>query len=448
MKLLIKNATVVLPNEMAKTNVLIKDGKIAMIDPAIQTTADEVIQAEGMHLIPGAVDDQVHFRDPGLTHKEDLHTGSLACAKGGITSFLEMPNTSPSTTTRARLHEKNLLGRSKSVVNFGFYIGATSSNLPELVMAKDTPGIKIFVGSSTGDLLVDDQEILEIIFAETSLPICAHCEDEKTIRKNLKNIGTITSVADHSRIRNHEAAFISAERITDLALAYRHRFHLLHMSTAAELELIEDHQGILTGEVCPHHLFFNENDYERLGTRIQMNPSIKSAEDNAKLFAALLENQVQVIATDHAPHTLEEKSAAYPKSPSGLPAVENSMALFLNEVAHGRMKLQTLVERMCDAPARVWNLTGKGRITEGYDADLVLVDLNKSQVIRDEEQITKSKWSPWHGTSLTGWPVRTFVEGSTVFFNGKFDDTFRGKRVAVNHDAQGYWDEAISTRPV
>ncbi|MDX1971315.1 MAG: dihydroorotase [Candidatus Sumerlaeia bacterium] len=447
MKLLIKNATVVLPGEVAKTSVLVKGGKIVMVDPAVQTLADEVIDAGGLHLLPGVVDDQVHFRDPGLTHKEDLHTGSLACAKGGITTFLEMPNTVPNTTTRQRLHEKNQLGKSKCVVNFGFYMGATTSNVSELIMAKDTPGIKIFIGSSTGDLLVDDQEALEVIFAETTLPICAHCEDEKTIRKNMKALGQTTNVADHSKIRDAAAAYESTRRATELALMYRHRFHVLHVSTADELELLSDHQNLITAEVCAHHLFFHTGDYARLGTRIQMNPSIKTAQDNKELFEALLENAIQVIATDHAPHTLEEKALPYPKSPSGLPAVENSLALFLNEVVHGRMPLQTLVARMCDAPARVWNLTGKGRIAEGYDADLVLVDLNKSQEIRDEEQVTKSKWSPWHGTTLTGWPVRTLVGGHTVFWNGKFDAQFRAERVAVNHEAQGYWDDAISTRP-
>ncbi len=447
MKLLIKNATVVLPGEVAKTSVLVKGGKIVMVDPAVQTLADEVIDAGGLHLLPGVVDDQVHFRDPGLTHKEDLHTGSLACAKGGITTFLEMPNTVPNTTTRQRLHEKNLLGKSKCVVNFGFYMGATTSNVSELIMAKDTPGIKIFIGSSTGDLLVDDQEALEVIFAETTLPICSHCEDEKTIRKNMKAFGQTTNVADHSKIRDAAAAYESTRRATELALMYRHRFHVLHVSTADELELLSDHQNLITAEVCAHHLFFHTGDYARLGTRIQMNPSVKTAQDNKELFEALLENAIQVIATDHAPHTLEEKALRYPKSPSGLPAVENSLALFLNEVVHGRMPLQTLVARMCDAPARVWNLTGKGRIAEGYDADLVLVDLNKSQEIRDEEQVTKSKWSPWHGTTLTGWPVRTLVGGHTVFWNGKFDSAFRGERVAVNHEAQGYWDDAISTRP-
>jgi len=439
MKTLIRNATVVLPQGTSSVSVLIEGTQIADIDPAIQVTADEVVDATGLHLLPGVVDDQVHFREPGLTHKEDLHHASRACAKGGVTTFLEMPNTIPNAIDQERLEAKLARASEVSLVNYGFYIGATPDNLAALKEAHRTPGIKIFIGSSTGNLLVDHQDDLEAIFAETTLPITAHCEDESTIQANWQQYATTTDVADHSRIRDHEAAMVATKRALDLAFRHQHRFHVLHVSTGQETSLLRDHRDLITAEACPHHLFFNVDDYERLGTLIQMNPSIKTAEDNAQLWSALQAGDIQVVATDHAPHTLEEKQQPYPKSPSGLPAVENSLALMLNQVNQGRCSLEQVVHWMCDAPARVWDIMNKGRIEVGYDADLVLVDLEKTAEIRNEEQQTKCGWSPWHGESLTGWPVRTWVRGHLAYCEGTFDDQQLGSEAQYDHLRGGYW---------
>jgi dihydroorotase len=442
-KTLIAGATVVLPTGCERTSVLVENGRIAAIDPAIHTAVDETVSANGLVLMPGAIDDQVHFREPGLTHKEDLHTATRACAKGGVTTFLEMPNTVPTTTTVERLHEKLALTATKCLVNYGFYIGATPHNVAELKQAKRTPGIKIFIGSSTGELLVDEQPALEAIFAETTLPICAHCEDEATIRANAARLAGTTNVADHSRVRDEAVAVIATKRAMSLAHRHGHRFHVLHVSTGAETDLLADHRNLITAEACPHHLFFNTDDYERLGTLVQMNPSLKSPADNARLWAALQDGRIQVIATDHAPHTLAEKQKPYSPghggSPSGLPAVENSLALMLNEVSRGRCTIEQVVHWMCDAPARVWDIVGKGRIAVGYDADLVLVDLNKSATILNEQQETKSRWSPWHGTTLTGWPVRTWVMGREVFREGQIDESVRGHEAQFDHSRGGFW---------
>jgi dihydroorotase len=442
MKTLIKNAVCVFPDETVRAHVLIDGPRIASVDAPGGARADDVVDAAGLHLLPGVIDDQVHFREPGLTHKEDLHTGSLCCARGGVTTFLEMPNTVPATTTRERLAAKLALAAEKSVVNYGFYIGATPDNLVELQSASGTPGIKIFVGSSTGDLLVDDQEALERIFAETTLPICAHCEDESTVRANAAAVGGGREVSDHSRIRDHEAALIATRRLVDLAFRHRHRFHVLHVSTGAEVEVLEDHRGLVTGEVCPHHLLFNVDDYARLGTLVQMNPAVKRREDNEALWRALGDGKLQVIATDHAPHTLAEKAGPYPDSPSGLPAVENVLALMLDAVHRGRLTLEQVVARMCEAPARVWDIVGKGRIAEGYDADLVLVDLERRHTVRNELQLTRCKWSPWDGVTLTGQPVRTWVLGRIVHLDGRLDDRVRGREVAFDHERGGYWAES------
>ena len=415
MKTLFKNATVVLPNETAQVSVLVEGTQIAAIDVADGTTADEVIDATGKHLIPGVIDDQVHFREPGLTHKEDLVHASRACAKGGVTSFLEMPNTIPNTVTQTVLNEKLKLASSRSLVNYGFYIGATTDNADELKHATRTPGIKIFIGSSTGNLLVDEQAALEKIFAETMLPICAHCEDETTVRANAEKHKNSVDVADHSRVRDHEAAYIATQRAIDLAQRHNHRFHVLHVSTAQEIELIAAGGDLISAEVCPHHLFFNVDDYGRLGSLVKMNPSIKTIEDNDKLWKALLDGVITVVATDHAPHTMEEKRKPYPNCPSGLPAVENSLALMLNQVASGKCTIEQVVKWMCVEPARVWNVKNKGAIAVGNDADLVLVDMDLTQLIRDENQETKCGWSPWNGVELTGWPISTWVMGRQVF---------------------------------
>jgi dihydroorotase len=438
---LIHGATCVLPGGRERVDVLIEDGTIARIDPPAGTRADETVEAAGLHLLPGVVDDQVHFREPGLTHKEDLATGSRACAKGGVTTFLEMPNTVPATTTVGRLADKLALAAGKSLVNFGFYIGATEDNLPELRRASRTPGIKIFIGSSTGKLLVDDQDALERIFAETTLPITAHCEDEATLRANREALGEPSSVADHSRIRDHRAALIATRRAVDLALRHGHRFHVLHVSTREEAALLAEvaEHRLVTGEVCPHHLLFHTGDYERLGTRVQMNPSLKTREDNEALWRALADGTLQVVATDHAPHTLEEKARPYPESPSGLPAVESSLALMLDQVHRGRCSLEQVVRWMCEAPARVWGLVGKGAIREGWDADLVLVDLAREATVRDRDQVTRCGWSPWHGVTLTGWSVRTWVLGRTVFQDGRFDPGVRGREAVFDPRRGGYW---------
>jgi dihydroorotase len=442
MKTLIRHATILLPTGRADVSVLIENDAIAAVDPAVHTQADVTVDAHGLHLLPGVIDDQVHFREPGLTHKEDLRTASRACAKGGVTTFLEMPNTKPSATTQDLLDQKLALAAERSLVNYGFYIGATPNNVADLKRATRTPGIKIFIGSSTGELLVDNQDALERIFAETTLPICAHCEDEQTIRANAARFVGTTDLADHSRIRDNAAAVIATRRAIDLAKRHKHRFHVLHVSTAEETQLVADHGNVITAEACLHHFLFSTDDYARLGTRVQMNPSLKSPEDARAIWQALLENRLQVIATDHAPHTLEEKSQPYPKSPSGLPAVENSLALMLHQAHLGRCTLEQIVAWMCDAPARVWDIVNKGRIEVGYDADLVLVDLNKTAVIRDEEQETKSQWSPWHGQAITGWPVRTWVMGHEVFRDGAFDDSHRGSQAQYDHARGGYWGTA------
>ena len=424
MKTIIRNAHVVLPDETVITSVLIEDATIAAIDPAIHSQADLEIDATGQWLIPGVVDDQVHFREPGLTHKEDLWHATRACAKGGVTSFLEMPNTIPNTVDRKALEDKLALAKGQCLVNYGFYIGATLDNLAELQAVTRTPGIKIFIGSSTGNLLVDDQNALEAIFAETRLPICAHCEDETTVRANAEAYAGETDVAFHSRIRDHQAALIATKRSVDLAIRHQHPFHVLHVSTAAEVDVIDQAGDLVTGEVCPHHLFFNVEDYERLGSLVKMNPSIKFREDNEALWQALIDGKLQVVATDHAPHTLEEKQSPFPECPSGLPAVENSLALMLNEVNRGRIDIRQVVHWMCVEPSRIWHLRNKGAIRVGFDADLALIDMNAPHVISHDNQQAKCGWTPWDGMTLTGSAVQTWVMGREVFRKEQGRETF------------------------
>ena len=437
--LLIKNATAILPSGRAQTNLLIENGVIVSVDAAPTTIASDVVDATGLVLFPGLIDDQVHFREPGLTHKEDLFTASRACAAGGVTSFLEMPNTKPAAIDQSLIEDKYRLAATKSIVNYGFYIGATTTNIDALVGATGVPGIKIFIGSSTGDLLVDDQEALERIFAETKIPICAHCEDETTVQQNQAKLGNTNRIADHSNIRDEAAAVTATRRALDLAKRHNHRFHVLHVSTAAEIPIIADHRDLITAELCPHHWHFNVDDYARLGSLIQMNPSIKTKSDNTRLWQALLDGIIQVVATDHAPHTLEEKSQPYPKSPSGLPAVENYFALLLDRASRGECTWEQIASWTSDAPARVWGIVGKGRLEVGYDADLVLVDPNQSRTIKNEEQFTKTKWSPWAGIVLQGWPTQVFVGGRTVFLDGKITTEQPASRLQFDHALGGFW---------
>ncbi|TWU42322.1 dihydroorotase [Novipirellula artificiosorum] len=440
-RILFQNANLVLADSIREGSLVTEDGKIVDIDAGSHVQADEVLDCQGHHILPGVIDDQVHFREPGLTKKEDLETASRACAAGGVTAFLEMPNTKPPAITIEGVREKEKIAARKSRVNYGFYIGATPDNVSELAQASEVPGIKIFIGSSTGNLLVDQQEALERIFAETTLPICAHCEDESTVRANAERLAGTTNVADHSRIRDENAAVIATTRAVDLARRHQHRFHVLHVSTAAELPLLTHPAPYLTAEICLHHLFFNIDDYARLGSRIQMNPSIKTKADNEGLWQGLLEGTIQVLATDHAPHTLEEKSQPYPQSPSGLPAVENSLALMLDQVNAGRCTLNQVASWMSDAPARIWGMVGKGRIEIGYDADLVVVNMDESRTIRDDQQHSKCRWSPWDGETLWGWPTATFVGGHCVWNQATgFDETFRGSKLRFDHSRGGFWN--------
>jgi len=440
-RILFRNARIVLTQFIFDGSVLVEDGKIIDVDAGELATADETVDCQGQYLMPGVIDDQVHFREPGLTHKEDLRTASRACAAGGVTSFLEMPNTKPPAITVDGIRQKEAIAAQKSFVNYGFYIGATPNNVDELTKVTNVPGIKIFIGSSTGDLLVDEQAALERIFAETTLPICAHCEDESTVRANADRLAGTSDVSDHSRIRDELSAMIATARATELARRHKHRFHVLHVSTAAELALLQHAAPYITAEICLHHLFFNVDDYARLGSRIQMNPSIKTKADNDGLWQGLLDETIQVLATDHAPHTLEEKAQPYPASPSGLPAVENSLALMLHQVNQGRCSLLQVASWMSDAPARVWGMVGKGRIEVGYDADLVLVDMEQSRTIRDAEQHTKARWSPWDGETLKGWPTATYVGGRRVWSQADgFDENHRGSRLNFDHSRGGYWN--------
>jgi len=432
MRTLFREMPVYLPAGRSETTVLVEGGRIADVGVPADTPADRIVSRPGCVVMPGVIDDQVHFREPGATHKEDLQSGSQAAAKGGVTTFFDMPNTNPPTTSPRRLREKIALATGRSVVNFAFYVGATTDNLDELLaveaeLADVTPGIKIFIGSSTGNLLVDEQAALEAIFARTTLPICAHCEDETTVRANRLRYADVPDVAVHSRVRDHEAAVVATRRAIDLAVRRRHRFHVLHVSTAEELPLIRAARPLVTAEVCPHHLLFSVEDYARLGTRVQMNPSVKTRDDNAALWHALRDGTVDIVATDHAPHTLEEKAATYPASPSGLPAVENSLALMLTEAAGGRCTPEQIVEWMAAGPARIWDMSAKGRIDPGADADLIVVDPGRRHVVRDAEQFTRCRWSPWDGVELTGQVVATFVRGVEVFADGRLTGAIAGR---------------------
>lgn len=434
MNLLIKNARIAqLDGSTVEGDVLCKDGKIAKIDGSIDTSADEIIDAAGRLLLPGVIDPQVHFREPGNEHKEDLGSGSRAAVRGGVTSFLEMPNTSPPTTDQAALDRKLQLAAEKSVANYGFFIGATPENLESLNSVSPACGIKIFMGSSTGTLLVNRRDDLDRIFGNGTRLIAVHAEDETRIEERKKEFAGRTDYAVHSEIRDNQTAVLATELALELSKKYQRRLHILHLSTHEEVEILrKDKPAWVTAEVIPNHLLLNVADYEKKGSLVQMNPPIRQAEDNEALWQGLRDGVIDFIATDHAPHTLEEKNQPYPKSPAGMPGVETSLPLMLTEMKKGRCDLAQIQKWMCYGPAESYRIPNKGKILEGWDADLTLVDLENTRPVRNEEVFSRVGWSPYEGRELV-WPVYTIVGGRVVFDQGKIRDGVLGK--ALTFDA-------------
>jgi dihydroorotase len=409
-------------------DVLVRDGKIAEIAPRIDVAADRQIDGSGLTLLPGAIDPQVHFREPGLEHKEDLNTASRACVRGGITSFLEMPNTNPLTTTQAALNDKLDRAAAKSLVNYGFFIGATAANLPDLRTATPACGIKIFMGSAHGDLLVDTASKIEPIFAEGTRLIAVHAEDQGRITQRRQEFAGITEPSIHSQIQDNQAAVNATKLALELSNKYQRRLHILHLSTAEEVELLRIAKpDWVTAEVTPQHLLLNTDAYREIGTLAQMNPPLRSQHDNEVLWAGLLDGTLDFIATDHAPHTLEEKSRTYPNSPSGMPGVETSLPLMLTQAMAGKCTIAQVVNWMSTAVAKAYQIPNKGAIAVGYDADLILVDLDTYRPVTRDRLETKCGWSPFEGWNLTGYPVYTIVNGEVALDRGVINPNVRGK---------------------
>ena len=434
--LLIRGARVLLPNgEFLVGDVEIRESKILRVAPSIAAVGDREIEAKGLTLLPGVIDPQVHFREPGLEHKEDLFTASCACAKGGVTSFLEMPNTRPLTTTQAALDDKLSRAAEKCLVNYGFFIGATAEKLPDLLSANPTPGIKIFMGSMHGQLLVDGEATLEAIFAAGDRLIAVHAEDQARINQRRQEFAGISDVAVHSQIQDNQAALLATQLALKLSNKYQRRLHILHLSTGDEAELLrEEKPSWVTAEVTPQHLLLNTSAYEKIGSLAQMNPPLRAPRDNEILWQALLDGVIDFIATDHAPHTLAEKAQDYPNTPSGMPGVETSLPLMLTQAVQGRCTVAQVANWMSAAVAKAYKIPNKGKIAPGFDADLVLVDLDNYRLVVREEMVTKCGWSPFEGWNLTGWPVVTVVGGKVVFEKGKLDTTVRGEALTFDAD--------------
>ncbi len=437
---LINQARILLPNgDFLLGDVAIIHGKIVKIASEIDhhTLGGEdweIIDAQGLTLLPGVIDPQVHFREPGLEYKEDLYTASCACAKGGVTSFLEMPNTRPLTTTQALLDDKLRRAAEKCLVNYGFFIGATAENLPDLLEANPTPGIKIFMGSMHGDLLIDQEEILESIFAKGDRLIAVHAENQARINQRRQEFAGITDPAIHSTIQDNQAALEATQLALKLSKKYQRRLHILHLSTGEEAELLrQEKPDWVTAEVTPQHLLLNITDYQKIGSLAQMNPPLRSPQDNQILWQALLDGVIDFIATDHAPHTLEEKAKGYPNTPSGMPGVETSLPLMLTQAIAGKCTVQQVSNWMSTAVAKAYKIPNKGQIKVGYDADLVLVDLENYYPVLREEVLSKCGWSPFEGWELTGWPEYTIVGGKVVYANRKVNPDVRGQ--ALRFDA-------------
>lgn len=441
---LIKNAKLVNEGEITEADVLITGEKIAAIGKSVieVPSGTRVIDATGKYLLPGVIDDQVHFREPGLTHKADISSESKAAIAGGITSFIEMPNTNPQTTTQKLLEEKFALAENKAFANYSFMFGGTNDNLEELLKTdpKNVAGIKLFLGSSTGNMLVDNEAVLEKIFSSTKMLIAVHCEEESIIKRNLLNYtreyGEDIPVKFHPEIRSEEACYISSSRAIALAKKTGARLHVFHLSTAKETGLFSNELPLeekqITAEVCIHHLYFDDRDYETKGTLIKWNPAVKTEKDKSGLWKALLDDRIDIIATDHAPHTLEEKHQVYTKAPSGGPLVQHALVAMLEFYRQGKISLEKIVEKMCHNPARIFKIEKRGYIREDYYADLVLVDLNENTIVEKDTILYKCKWSPFEGTTFHSAITHTFVNGNLVFEQGKFEKQPRGKRLEFN----------------
>lgn len=442
-KFLIKNATIVNENKTFVGDVLLENEIISKIDSQIETKKNvTVIDAEGMYLLPGFIDDQVHFREPGLTHKATIATESRAAAAGGITTFIEQPNTIPNATTQELLEDKFQIASKSSYVNYSFMFGGTNTNLEELLKTnkKNVAGIKLFLGSSTGNMLVDDEATLEKIFSSTDLIISTHCEDEGTIRRNLEHYKAIYGddipMHLHPIIRSEEACYLSSSKAIELAKKTGARLHIFHLSTAKETHLFRNdiplEEKKITAEVCLHHLWFNDKDYAEKGSFIKWNPAVKTEEDRLGLWEALLDDRIDVLATDHAPHTLAEKSNPYTSAPSGGPLVQHAMTAILEKVKEGVIPIEKAVEKMSHNPAKLFQIEKRGFIREGYFADLVLVNPNTKWTVSKENVLYKCGWSPFEGTTFTSSVTHTFVNGNLIYNNGTFNDIIKGKRLTFD----------------
>ena len=443
MKTLIKNARIVNEGRIFDGAVLINGEFIAKIIsganiPAEFSDGATVIDAKGQYLIPGVIDDQVHFREPGLMHKGEIATESRAAVAGGVTSYMEMPNTNPQSVTQELLEQKYLRAAEVSAANYSFYMGATNDNLDEVMKTNgaDVCGIKIFMGSSTGNMLVDNETVLSEIFRNTNLLVATHCEDEPTIIRNTaiyrEKYGDYIPISAHPKIRSAEACYKSSAKAVELAAKFGTRLHVLHLSTADEMKLFAPGKVAdkhITAEVCVHHLWFDEQDYIQHGTRIKWNPAIKSPEDKAALWDALRTDRIDVVATDHAPHTLEEKEHSYFKAPSGGPLVQHSLTAMLELSKKGMISVERVIEKMCHAPADLFRIDRRGYIREGYYADLVLVDPSQHWVVSPENILYKCGWSPFEGMEFTNLVTATFVNGNQVFADGEVISGVQGKRL-------------------
>lgn len=441
-KTIIKNVQVVNEGKIFASDILFHDGIIQRIDPSIslRERCDE-INGEGLHLMPGAIDDQVHFREPGLTHKGDIFTESRAAVAGGITSFMEMPNTVPNALTQELLADKYVIGSKKSLANYSFFMGTSNDNLSELLKTnpRNVCGIKIFMGSSTGNMLVDNPNTLEAVFSQSPVLIATHCEDEQTIIDNLavyKERYHDIPVKYHPLIRSAEACYKSSSYAVSLAKKYNTRLHILHISTAREVALFANDIPLkekrITAEACIHHLWFSEEDYEKRGNFIKWNPAIKTSADRDAILKAVLDNHIDVIATDHAPHTTEEKQQNYLKTPGGGPLVQHALIAMLEMYHQQKISLEKIAEKMSHAVADCFQIDNRGYIREGFAADLVLVNLNKPQVVTKESLLYKCKWSPFEGDTFQSSIINTFVNGNKVFGDNKIIEGTLGERLLFN----------------